>query len=152
MFSSQVDPEQAMEEISSFSYAMFFLRTVMLFGGIVCVWYGIKLLWEIRPVRKKKYAVVVDARVTEVTEEHRSASMNGYYIPRFEYELDGQKQYFSPKDSIRPCKLKVDDEVRLCLKENGKFRAVRKSLKPLKGIIFIVIGIALIIPQLISME
>lgn len=131
------------ERVSGFMMFVFLLRTVLLFGGILVCRYGIVMLWELRPVRKKRYSTVVEATVAEVTEENRSASMNRYLMPRFEYEQDGEVKYFMPREAYRPCRLKQGGKVKLCLGEKGKFRTIRSEVTLAKALIFTTAGLAI---------
>jgi hypothetical protein len=108
----------------------------------------LRLTWEIRPIRKKKFTTVVTAKVTELTEEHHSGSMNTYYLPRFIYEIDGEEKAFSPHKAYRPCPLKLDSEVTLCISKKGKFRTIRQNVSAVKAAAFIVSGILLTVSQL----
>lgn len=132
---------------------VFWIRTVALFVGIAFLWKGVVLLWEMRPIRRKKYTEIVDATVTELTEERRSASMYPYYMPRFEYEVDGETKSFMPDKSYRPCRLKLGGEVILCLGKRRRirsklpFRTIRKNVTPAKSTLFLIIGAFLIITQ-----
>lgn len=128
------------ERVSGWMMLVFAARTVILFGGVFLIWKGLTLLWEIRPVRRKKFTSVVTARVTELNQESRSASMNTYWMPRFEYEQDGVTKAFSPKEAYRPCRLKLGSEVTLCLADNGKFRTVRSEITLLKALLPLIIG------------
>jgi hypothetical protein len=141
--------QQIAEKIGGWTLIIFGLRTAALIAGVFIARYGLLLLWELRPIRRKKYGTVVDARVTELNEEKRSASMNVYFMPRFEYEQDGVIKAFSPKKAYRPCRLKLNGAVKLCLGENGKFRAVRKDISFKKAAAFTLIGLALVLSQLL---
>lgn len=135
-------------DISGGQYTMFTIRTVMMFAGIALIWAAFKLLWELRPIRRKRWTFVTDAVVTEVTEERRSSTINSYYIPRFEYLKDGKKEYYSPKDAVRPCRLRVDEQVVLCLDGKGRFRAIRKRITFARPLIMLAAGLLMLIPQM----
>jgi hypothetical protein len=137
------------DKIPGFAMIVFTLRTILLFGGIFLIWKGLSFLWELRPIRRKKYTTVVSAEVTELTEERRSASMNRYIMPRFEYEEDGEVKAFSPKSAYHPCRLKLGKTVTLCLAENGKFRTIRSELSTAKSIAMIAAGLVLVILQIL---
>lgn len=136
------------ERVSGIMMLVFAVRTILLFGGVFLLWRGLIILWELRPIRRKKFVTVVTAKVTELTQEHRSASMNTYYLPRFEYEQDGEVKAFSPKNAYRPCRLKLNSEVTLCISEKGKFRTIRGNISLVKAAAFILIGAALVILQI----
>ena len=136
------------ERVSGIKMLIFAVRTILLFGGIYLLWRGFVILWELRPVRKKKYTTVVKAKVTELTQEQRSASMNTYYLPRFEYEQDGEIKAFSPKQAYRPCRLKLGGEVTLCVSEKGKFRTIRSDISLKKAAALILLGAAFVALQI----
>lgn len=137
------------ERVSPAMMGLFLLRAALLFIGVYLVYKGIVLLWELRPVRKKKYTTVVDAKVTELVREQRSASMNTYFMPRFEYEDDGEVKVFQPKESYRPCRLKLGGDVKLCISEKGKFRTVRKELTLTKAFVILGVGLVLALAQIL---
>jgi hypothetical protein len=140
--------QQAADSLSGYALLIFGIRTLVLIAGVYLIWRGLVLLWELRPIRRKKYTTVVDAEVTELNEEHHSASMNVYFMPRFEYEQSGETKAFSPSKSYRPCRLKLGGRVTLCIAESGKFRTIRKNISVKKALLILVIGIALAVSQI----
>ena len=140
---------QAFDRISGAQYALFGVRTVMLFAGIFLIWRALLRLWELRPLRRKKYVLITEAAVTGVPEEKRSASLDTYFLPRFEYEQDGKKLFYMPKDAVRPCRLRPGDRVTLCLDAKGGFRAVRRSVSPKGSFVMLGVGLLLAILQIV---
>ncbi|MCD8094794.1 MAG: hypothetical protein LUE12_01515 [Ruminococcus sp.] len=141
--------EEVLENIGALKMTIFALRTIVLFGGIFFLWWGIRLLWELRPVRKKKYTTVVHATVDEAVEENRSASMNSYYKLRFVYELDGEERVFAPIYSVRNARVKAEERVKLCISGKNKFRTIREKTTLKKALLLCLVGVALILSQII---
>ncbi len=139
---------QAVENVDGTTMLILILRTVVLFAGVFLLYFGLRCLWEIRPVRKKKYSRIVRARVIEIIEEHRSATLNVYITPRFEFFNDeGKREEFMPPKAVHPCRLKFEDEVKLCITPDRKFRAIRSKIKLKASLIYFFIGALLILTQ-----
>ena len=146
---SIIKAAQGADNLDGASLLMLTLRTAVLFGGIALLIIGIRWLWEIRPIFKRRYSRIVSAKVIEIIEEHRSATLNVYITPRFEFINDeGKREEFMPPKAVHPCRLKFEDEVKLCITPDRKFRAIRSRIKFKTSLIFAAAGLLLIATQI----